>query len=428
MIKRIKINRYKSIKDLTIHLDHLNVIFGPNASGKSNFLDALQLLSRIVVTKDLQSVFEPPYRGKPIESFFFDSGGIPENLKQDRLSFSLEVDIELSAHTIDTVEEKILIFRGRAADSKLKKITLHKNLRYRIEISIMPATGDLGVSSECLMPLKTDGTVDNSRKAFLEPMDQKLVLRMEGQSRPTYHDRNLPYSIVSLPLYAPHYPHVTAFKEELSRWLFFYFEPRERMRAPNTVRPVAHIGQMGENLAAFLNGLKAERPDSFKALQRAMSYILPSISAIDLEVNRFGEIEVGVTENGVKVPARLLSEGTLRLIGLLSIIYSSNPPSLVGFEEPENGIAPQRLQVIAQFLSQLKKNKKMQFIVTSHSNSLADMVDSKDIYLSQKKGASTVIFPLRDEPLFASASISNALQEDTRISELIAQGYFDGDH
>jgi AAA15 family ATPase/GTPase len=71
MLKRIKIQGYKSLVDLEVNLNPLSLLFGPNAAGKSNFLDALQLLSRIATSRTLKDAFEPPYRGKPLESFTF---------------------------------------------------------------------------------------------------------------------------------------------------------------------------------------------------------------------------------------------------------------------------------------------------------------------------------------------------------------------
>ena len=78
MLKRVKIQGYKSLADVEVHLQPLTVLFGPNASGKSNFLDALQLLSRIATERTLNNAFLPPYRGTPLESFTFGSNGIQE--------------------------------------------------------------------------------------------------------------------------------------------------------------------------------------------------------------------------------------------------------------------------------------------------------------------------------------------------------------
>ena len=59
-----------------MRLEALAVLFGPNAAGKSNFLDALQLLSKLGTSRTVKEAFDPPYRGKPIESFTIGNGGL----------------------------------------------------------------------------------------------------------------------------------------------------------------------------------------------------------------------------------------------------------------------------------------------------------------------------------------------------------------
>ena len=75
MLKRIHIRGYKSLEDVEMNLSQLVVLFGPNAAGKSNFLDALQLLSKLGTSRTLKEAFDPPYRGKPLESFTKESRG-----------------------------------------------------------------------------------------------------------------------------------------------------------------------------------------------------------------------------------------------------------------------------------------------------------------------------------------------------------------
>jgi AAA15 family ATPase/GTPase len=67
VIKRVHITGYKSLRELEVRLQPLSVLFGPNAAGKSNFLDALQLVSRTATSRTLTEAFEPPYRGTPLE-------------------------------------------------------------------------------------------------------------------------------------------------------------------------------------------------------------------------------------------------------------------------------------------------------------------------------------------------------------------------
>src|SRR5690606_1099534 len=107
MLKRIKIQGYKSLVDVEVELQPLSVPFGPHAVGKSNFLDALQLLSRVATSRTLREAFDPPYRGTALESFHFGPGGVKSLLRQESARFSFEADVELSPQVIRSVEKQI---------------------------------------------------------------------------------------------------------------------------------------------------------------------------------------------------------------------------------------------------------------------------------------------------------------------------------
>lgn len=111
MLKRIHIRGYKSLEDVEVRLSQLVVLFGPNAAGKSNLLDALQLLSKLGTSRTLKEAFDPPYRGKPLESFTIGQKGIKGLLEQERLSFSIEVDLILSDAVVKSVNRQILEMR-----------------------------------------------------------------------------------------------------------------------------------------------------------------------------------------------------------------------------------------------------------------------------------------------------------------------------
>src|SRR5437016_4522867 len=162
MIRRIHIQRYKSLRNVDVALQPLSVLFGPNAAGKSNFIDALQLLSRIAASRSLKEAFEPPYRGKPMESFSFGETGIEGLMKEESLSFEIEVDIDLSPAVIERVNKEILeTKRGTSdtngADSKKPASFIHHpRLRYRIEVGISPRSGVVHVADEYLVALGQD--------------------------------------------------------------------------------------------------------------------------------------------------------------------------------------------------------------------------------------------------------------------------------
>ncbi|MSP00004.1 MAG: recombinase RecF [Acetobacteraceae bacterium] len=434
MLTRIRIKGYKSLQDVEVRLPALALLMGPNAAGKSNFLDCLQLLSKLTTSRTLKEAFEPPYRGKPLESFTFGPGGVRESLSSQTLRFSIEADIQLSQQVIDAVDRQIRDMRrtnpnGPEAGEEVKKAVREKYLRYKIVVEMLPRTGFLRVADEYLAALSKNGEPTKSRVPFLYGEGDRLRMRLEGQGHPIYHDRLLDHSILSLPHYPPHYPHLVAARQEFASWLFFYFEPRERMRSSNAVKEVRHIGQMGEELASYLNTLKALSPKQFENFQRSLRVILPQAEGIGVEVNDLGEIELTMIENGTAIPARLLSEGTLRILGLLALGGAGEQPSLVGFEEPENGIHPTRIETVAELLRNRAADGDTQYIVTTHSPMLPDLIRGESLFVCKRVNGATDISPLEQAipgPLFNERVIDDALKDmdELTFSERMRRGDF----
>lgn len=439
MLRRIRIQDYKSLKDVEVDLQPLSVLFGPNAAGKSNFLDALQLLSRIASSRSLKEAFDPPYRGTPLESLFIGRGGIEELLDRDSAAFRVEADIELSRDSIERVEKEVREFRsgGGSRRDRQRNSTVRdsyvreRRLRYVIEIEIVPRSGILRLKDESLTALRQDGKVKRSRNPFLERVNEHLHLRMEKQSHPMQFEVGIDHAIISRPLYPPHYPHLLAAKYELQNWSFFYFEPRERMRAPNPVQEVRHIGLMGEDLAAFLNTLKATNVRQFHAVEKGLRQIIRGVSGLDVAINKFGEVELSVLEGDARtpIPSRLVSEGTLRVIGLLAASSSIEHPSLIGLEEPENGIHPRRIELIAEYLLTRVRVGRSQFVVTSHSPVLLDLIPAESLFVCQQIDRSTTVSAFSSSgPLYRRGQIAEKLSdpaEEDVLSLRLLRGEFD---
>ncbi len=435
MLKRIRIRGYKSLDDVEVSLSQLVVLFGPNAAGKSNLLDALQLLSKLGTSRTVKEAFDPPYRGKPLESFTFGINGIKGLLKQERLSFSIEADLCLSDAVVESVNRQILEMRRPGVEGDPKSVdkiparVRETYLRYRIEIEMLPKSGVLRVADEYLTALNANGQPTRKRKPFIERQDQKIHLRLEGQAHPTYYDRYLDHSVLSMPHYPPHYPHLAAARRELESWLFFYFEPRERMRAASPVKEVRHIGLMGEELAAFLNTMKATDARQFNGVEKALRALMPNIDGIEVEVSDLGEVELRLKEGGVAIPARVLSEGTLRMLGLLALTGVEDRPALVGFEEPENGIHPRRIQLIAELLKTQEVLNQTQHIITTHSPILPDLLEDDSLFAVCRRNGQTHIDPFSTwGPLARRDDIGQALSNDEHglpVSTRILRGDFD---
>jgi len=217
----------------------------------------------------------------------------------------------------------------------------------------------------------------------------------------------------------------------LASWLFFYFEPRERMRAKNPVKEVRHIGLMGEDLASFLNTLKNLNPRQFDAVEKALRMVIPEITGIEVRISDLGEVELILREGNIPIPAGVVSEGTLRVLGLLALEGVKEPPALIGFEEPENGIHPRRIQMIAELLKTRSAQSETQLIVTTHSPILPDRIPNESLYVCRKQGGSTQITPYTDwgpDNLWRDKNIQEALDgEETpcSVSERMLRGDFD---
>lgn len=285
------------------------------------------------------------------------------------------------------------------------------------------------MSDEYLAGLNARGKVSGHRRPFIERREEKIRLRLEGQAHPTDYDRYLDHTILSMPHYPPHYPHLTAARRELGSWTFFYFEPRERMRLPSPVKEARHIGLMGEDLAAFLNTLHARQPKQFAAVEKALQTLMPNVDGIEMDISDLGEVELRIREAGVAIPARVLSEGTLRMLGLLALTGADAPPSLVGFEEPENGVHPRRIQMIADLLQTRSSVGQSQYIVTTHSPLLPDQLPDDSLFAVWRPARHTRIDPFQTwGPLARRQGIESALddqQSTALVSERILRGDFE---
>ena len=395
MIKRIKIEGYKSFKSLDLNLSPVSVIFGPNASGKSNLLDAIYLISRMATCKTIGEAFEG-HRGYPLESFYYGDVGFEEMLKKDKLEMSFEVDVELSEAVATKVNE---VIRKKRADADSGGISrgsvLERLLRYKLTVEALPQEGMLRVVDERVCALRASGEEKKSRNAFLETGrdkrgQEKLHLRLEGQAHPFYHDLYLDHTVISTPLYEPHYPHLSALKEEMSRWQTYYLEPRTLMREEVPLAEIRQIGPRGENLAAFLNVLEHENPKAFENFNLALKVALPFAGRVELEHLPTGLLMLKLRERDCWYSARLVSEGTLRVLGLMAAISPETPGTVVCYEEPENGVHPVRIKVIADLLKNAALLGK-QIIATTHSPAFANNFEDSELFVCRTEDDQTSI-------------------------------------
>ena len=226
-----------------------------------------------------------------------------------------------------------------------------------------------------------------------------------------------------------HYPHVDAMHHELANWFTHYFEPRERMRLPTPATEVHHIGGMGDKLAGYLNTLKSLNKRQFESVEKALHSLIPSITGVDISTNALGEVELNLREGEKWISARALSDGTLRILGLLALVGSKEPPALIGFEEPENGIHPRQIRRVARFLETRRLLEQTQYIVTTHSPILPDFIPVDLLHVCRKIKDKTEIEPFTTlmTSIWPKLNIKETLQDEDElsVSDFILRGDLD---
>ena len=426
VLDRLQARGFKSLHDVELRLAPLVVVFGPNAVGKSNLLEALMLLGRLVTERTVSDALAPPIRGYPLEAFSLPEGGLRELLEKDQVTLQLEAD--LRPPTLAGKDEA---------------------LRYRVGITATPRTGEVKVVDEYLTRLDRTGRPRAGFKPRLEKIDDHLVVRQLGEAgTPRHEPIGLNHSIVSNLQYSGEnrFPDLDRLRAELGGWRTYYLDPARAMRVAQPPRETSDIAPSGELIAPFLYRLKGSEKHarSFQAVVRALRTMIPSIENLDVELDpERGTIDLRVRQQGTEYSSRVVSEGTLRILALCSIAANPWPARLVAFEEPENGVHPRRIEVIARLLASIAAKDDRQVVVTTHSPTFVSAVlemkreQPKLIELVRciQDGRATRVEPfddplplLQNEEIRAALTSTEDLTSETErvVSTLLRQGWLDG--
>ena len=417
MLQRLTVRNFKSFQEATVELPRMAVLFGPNAVGKSNLLDAIQALSRIGTQRTLADALGEPIRGYPIEMFKLPAGGLTELLSASTARFSLEADLAIRNGTSPR--------RSR--------------YRYQIAVEISTGSGALANRREYLSALTQSGG-ERGRPA-IEPDGNGLQIRRQsGGGRPRLEALGQNYATLSdLRLGLPSYIHIERVRNELLDWRTYYLDPRLAMRASMPPLDVYDIGVFGEYISPFLYKLKSEDRKLFDAIVRTVRAIIPNIESLDVDLDkRRGTLDLVIRQNGTDYSSRIVSEGTLRVIALCAIAVNPWSGSLVAFEEPENGVHPKRIELIARILTALAMEKECQLVITTHSPLFCTAVlrearsranDDIGLFTFHGTDQQTEIRTLPNfEPLFKNTEIVEALtsnRENSLFEELVLRGLID---
>jgi predicted ATPase len=391
MITKIEIDGFKSFKDFSMEFTPFTVIAGINASGKSNLFDALELLSRLS-SMSLRDAF-PDTRGTVNELFTL----VDEVTYVDTMSFAVEMLVERKVKDNWGLEAEIKSPRLRYE----LKIERKKNSRGFDELSILHEYLDK-ISTENdswskkIIPRQKQHLWKSTQKGgssnpFINTETKNslpsIYIRQDGgQGGKATPARTVSQTVLS-GVNSVDFPHVFAAKEEMRNWRFMQLNP-EDLRQPTIqdAKMSYDITHSGANLASALFRMKDEDEYILVEIGRELIKFLPEYVGVDVindEANKQFIIKLR-HKDGKEFSSRVLSEGTLRLLALTIMQFDEKHKGLLCFEEPENGIHPQRIRLMTELLYNLSadfRNDDMnlrQVIVNTHSPLLVrDMLNIK---------------------------------------------------
>lgn len=199
------------------------------------------------------------------------------------------------------------------------------------------------------------------------------------------------------------YPVLTSLGADFLKMKFFrewnpgpYAPPRQPQKVD---LPEDFLLEDASNLGLVLNDLQ-NRPATKRLLLEKIRAFNDSIE--DVTTNVYGgTIQVFLHQSGLKhpVPATRLSDGTLRYICLLTVLCHPTPPEIVCIEEPELGLHPDVLPLIADLL--IEASNRTQLFVTTHSDVLVSALSDvpECVIICEQDDSGTRLFRLEKENL-----------------------------
>lgn len=160
---------------------------------------------------------------------------------------------------------------------------------------------------------------------------------------------------------------------------------RRGARIPRS-KEFLELNEDASDLASFLLVLSRTHEESWRRLVEDATSVLPNLRDIkfDFPSGAAREVVVMLEETGLRRPTQLAdaSYGTVRLLGLLALLYDPNPPALTCIEEIDHGLHPQALELLVERLREA--SERSQFIIATHSPAFADRLKPEELIVCER--------------------------------------------
>ena len=389
MITRIEIDGFKSFEGFSLDLQPFTAIVGPNASGKSNLFDALRFLS-LLAREDISTAVRS-IRGEPEELFRQTPGG-PSTC----MSFAVEV----------------LLSRGGVDEFGAEFKIPGQRVRYEVKIAM--ALNDKGIPKGIFLreencrpitrkndtakfPRSTKIGYGGRKNPFIELNEagDAILVRQEGAQS---HGLPMQFSLREASrttlstITTAKFPHLYALRRVLTDIRFLELNPAAA-RGANDRFEDRVMKADASNLAAVLVHLREEtscdlRPDGVLSdIAADLSSFIPSVRRLVIEDDPNQRRYSFAVEyhDGMKFSSRVISDGTLRLLALLTVLHDPRRRGTLCFEEPENGVHEGRINMLIDILrnsasiSDDPDDPPFQILVNTHSPKVMAALKSPEI-------------------------------------------------
>jgi predicted ATPase len=343
----VSVRNFRSLGEVVVFLDDLTVLVGPNGSGKSNLVDSLAFVADSLSSTLTRAV---QLRGG-IDGVRRKSAGHPTNI-------GIRVDLALDRHRFGI---------------------------YAFEIGARPQ-GDFIVKRETCRVV-TDGIIS----ASFDLREGEFAEAPSGV-RPRIQPDRLALTVLSA---AEEFREVFDFLAGLR----FYSLVPDHIRELQDPDTGLSLKRDGSNAASVLREVRERSPDDYERVCRLLGKVVPGTTSVaydhvgSKETLQFRQ-EVG-TKYPWTFPALNMSDGTLRVLGLLLAIYQQPPPSFVAVEEPESTVHPGAMDVLLDVF--VDGQRRTQLLLTTHSPEVLDSTKIRDtqIRVVTADNGRTSISPLK---------------------------------
>lgn len=389
-----------------VRLAPVTVLIGPNASGKSNVLDALRFLQGAALDYSLGEILRGHIEGQR-EIWPGIRGGTVEAARSGTTGFALTTEWVAFPYTREPL----------AFQKHVLKVDTQGEVAVEEE-GLFSADGDVLFHTHAPSLGTSMGRTEDGGLRVASPAFGKGNFQLDtlSSSRSLLAQLGIEGRAATV---AQHFSQLV--RSSLRGIIFLDIQPA-RMRDYKPENG-GQLGVSGENVSPALLALSQQEGRLQDVVDWLSEFCAPEIERIDFDRTQLREVMMFLVERGGRrVSARSVSDGTLRFLGHLVALLTCAPGTLVVLEEPDAGLHPSRIHLLAELIERIAKDRGIQVLATTHSPTLLAHLSDEALgdvvaFGRRPENGLTVCSRLKDLPHF------DDLRRSDHLERLISTGW-----